>query len=229
MFFFRDTIPGADGPIEIGFTDSALDVSTDRPGFTSAVQRLEAACGVPLARMTQVHGAEVRQVDGPPSAAEQQATADALVTGERGVGLMVRVADCVPVLLLDPQAGVVGAVHSGRPGTVAGVVEHAVQRMRDLGAIAPMAYLGPSVCGGCYEVPEQMRDEVSRVVPGSWAQTSWGTPSVDLVAGIRTQLTRAGVAQVRVIEGCTLEEPTLHSYRRDGEGAGRSAGVVWMP
>jgi copper oxidase (laccase) domain-containing protein len=64
------------------------------------------------------------------------------------------------------------------------------------------------------------------VVPATYATTSWGTPSLDLGAGVLAQLAESGVPAVRV-GGCTREDESLHSYRRDGTAAGRLAGVVW--
>ena len=80
------------------------------------------------------------------------------------------------------------------------------------------------MCGACYEVPEEMRDEVAAVVPAAWATTRWGTPALDLGAGVRAQLDRAGVATVHDVGGCTREDDALPSYRRDGAAASRFAG-----
>ena len=73
----------------------------------------------------------------------------------------------------------------------------------------------------------QLRDEIAALVPETWSTTSWGTPALDLGAGVRAQLERAGVEVVDV-GGCTREDASLHSYRRDGAAAGRFAGLVWM-
>jgi copper oxidase (laccase) domain-containing protein len=70
-----------------------------------------------------------------------------------------------------------------------------------------------------------MRDEVAAVEPATRATTSWGTPAVDLGAGIRAQLERDGVTVVDAAR-CTLESPDLYSFRRDRDEAGRQAGVV---
>ena len=158
-------------------------------------------------------------------------TADALGTALPAVVLMVRVADCVPVLLADPEAGVLGAVHVGRPGLVAGVVGRAVRRAGELGATRLRAWMGPHVCGDCYEVPPAMRADVARTVPEAFARTSWGTASVDLGAGVLAQLRGAGIAPADVVDAsrCTLEHPDLYSYRRDGLRSGRLAGLVWRP
>lgn len=154
-----------------------------------------------------------------------RASADGLVTDEAGVVLLVRAADCVPVLLADADAGVLGAAHAGRPGVAAAVVPHTVEAMRDLGARAITAWIGPHVCGACYEVPVDLQDEVAALVPATRATTSWGTPALDLGAGVRSQLDAAGVTVVDV-SACTRESPDLFSYRRDGAASGRLAGLI---
>ena len=138
---------------------------------------------------------------------------------------MVRAADCVPVLLVDEALPVVGAVHCGRPGLLAEVVPHTVSAMREQGAERLTAWIGPHVCGRCYEVPAEMQEAVARAVPAARATTSWGTPSVDLGAGVRAQLEADGVTVVDVSR-CTRESTDLFSYRRDGAAAGRHAGLV---
>lgn len=225
MIGFRDTREGG-VRVDVAFTDSSVDLQGLRPEFPDLLGRLESELGVPFARLTQVHGADVVEVDAPMPWG-QAGTGDALVTVKRSLGLMIRVADCVPVLLADPVAGVIGAVHSGRPGTALDVTTRTVEAMRRRGAVDVVAWVGPHVCGSCYEVPESLREEVSAAVPETFAETSWGTPALDLGAGVRAQLERAGVEVVEV-GGCTREEPSLHSYRRDGAEAGRFAGLVWM-
>jgi copper oxidase (laccase) domain-containing protein len=72
-----------------------------------------------------------------------------------------------------------------------------------------------------------MRAEVAAQVPQTYAVTRWGTPSLDLGAGVRAQLDELGVG-VTEVGRCTLEDLRLHSHRRDGADAGRMAGLVWM-
>jgi len=182
------------------------------------------APGATLADLHQVHGDAVHVVSDPRSATPRP-DADGIVTAEPDVVLMVRAADCVPVLFADPGAGVVGAAHAGRLGLATGVVTRTVERMRGLGADEVTAWIGPHVCGSCYEVPAGLQDEVGAVVPESVATTSWGTPALDLGAGVRAQLERAGIIVVDVAR-CTRESPDLYSFRRDGEHAGRLAGLV---
>jgi len=238
MFAFRDTCdldPG--GPrVEVAFTDGSLDLQwgpDKEAGFAAALASVETAGGVTFARLHQVHGDAVVEVTEPWAAGprDEVPMADALVSGRRGVGLMIRVADCVPVLLADPARGVVGAAHAGRKGVQIDVVTRTVERMRALGAGsadgAIRAWIGPHVCGRCYEVPDAMRAEVAASVPAAYAETSWGTPALDLGAAVRAQLVAAGVT-VTGVDRCTLEDAALHSYRRDGAGSGRLAGLVWL-
>lgn len=172
--------------------------------------------------LRQVHGTEVVEAVGPwPTEAPE---ADGVVSRATGLALAVLVADCVPVLLHDAQAGVIGAVHAGRPGMLGGVVPRALDAMRRLGAQDVSAVVGPSVCGRCYEVPADMADGAARTV-GSSAARSWtGTPAIDVAAGVVEQLAASEVA-VTWVPGCTREHEELYSYRRDGQ-TGRFAGVI---
>ena len=183
-----------------------------------------------LVPMSQVHGAEVYVVDETHVAAPRDrpgVVADAMVTAVPGVALMVRAADCVPLVLADSDREVVGVAHAGRPGMVAGVVPNVVAALRDLGAGDLTAWIGPHVCGGCYEGPAALRQEVAGVVPESFAQTSWGTPAVDIGAGVRAQLERDDVHVVDASR-CTIEDDQLFSYRRQGKASGRLGGLVWV-
>lgn len=180
-----------------------------------------------LVWMQQVHGRTATVVDGP----RQQAVAatDALVTAVPGLALVALVADCVPVLLADPAAGVVAAVHAGRVGARAGVLPAALATMAELGARPDRteALLGPAVCGECYEVPAEMAADVDRHLPGSGCRTRRGTPGLDVRAGLWRQLSAAGVARIGLDPRCTAEDDSLYSYRRDGT-TGRIAALTWM-
>ncbi|WP_374929292.1 polyphenol oxidase family protein [Kytococcus sedentarius] len=188
--------------------------------------------------MNQVHGAAVRVVDAEsashtPAGSHVLPEGDGLVIDaagrhaaglEPGVGLVV-VADCTPTLLVDRERGLCAAVHAGRPGMLAGVVERTVETLRSRGAERLEAVVGPSVCSRCYEVPQEMRDEAERHEPVAVGRTSWGTPSIDVAAGVVEQLARLGVSLREWVAGCTLEDEDLFSYRRDGR-TGRLAGAV---
>lgn len=197
----------------------------DDPDRVRAVRaRLARRVGVPPERLfvaAQVHGTRVVHVT---DAWDDVPEADALVTDRPGTALAVLVADCVPVLLADPAAGVVGVAHAGRRGMAEGVVPAAVTALRDLGARRLSAVVGPSVCARCYEVPAALRDEVAARVPVSASVSASGTPAVDVAAGVLEQLAALDV-EVQTVPGCTVERPDLYSHRRDGV-TGRFAGVA---
>ncbi|QFZ22575.1 peptidoglycan editing factor PgeF [Saccharothrix syringae] len=205
-------------------------VGDDPAAVAANRERLAGGIGLGAERlvwMEQVHGRTVGVVDGPVDG-PLEAT-DAVVTREPGLGLVVLTADCVPVLMGDPEAGVVAAVHAGRVGARVGVVPAALGRMVELGAEPGRVevLLGPAVCGQCYEVPADMRADVEKHLPGSASRTRSGKPALDLRAGLWQQLADAGVGRIGVDPRCTVEEKSLFSHRRD-PGTGRLAGVIWV-
>ena len=226
MFHWRaEILPG----VSAAFTDTdagnlALHVGDDASEVQQRRARLEQAMGIAprsLRFMNQVHGSTVAAME-PDSAVPE---ADAMVSG--GLPLVVMVADCIPVLLAGESAEgpVLAAVHAGRPGIANGIIPTAVDAMALRGATGIRAWLGPSICGRCYEVPAALQAEVAAAVPATRSSTSWGTPGLDLPAGARSQLEAAGVS-VEYAGACTLETESLYSYRRDRE-TGRFAGLVW--
>ncbi|MGH3858296.1 peptidoglycan editing factor PgeF [Actinokineospora sp.] len=180
-----------------------------------------------LVWMEQVHGRTAAVVDGPRS--EPVEATDALVTAEPNLAVIALVADCVPILLGDPEAGVVAAVHAGRVGARVGVVPAALDAMREAGADVSRieVLLGPSVCGECYEVPQAMQNDVEKHLPGSACRTRKGTPGLDLRAGLWRQLADAGVGKIGIDPRCTNEERSLFSHRREGT-TGRLAAITWL-
>ncbi len=180
-----------------------------------------------LAWMHQVHGAKV--ADRTARARPVGEEADAMFTDVPGLALAVLVADCAPVLLAAPAAGLVGVAHAGRPGLAAGVVPALVTAMTKAGAEPSLmvALVGPMICGNCYEVPADMRAEVAALAPGSACETRKGTPGIDIRAGLHYQLAQAGVGSVSDDLRCTGESAELYSYRRDGR-TGRFAGLIWL-
>ncbi|MGK2875052.1 MAG: peptidoglycan editing factor PgeF [Nocardioides sp.] len=238
MFAFRTTI----GPVELAFTDRHGGVSAapfdslnlsiageDDERAKAENHRLLLAEFAPGAHshadLYQVHSSRVVVLER--GAGPGRPEADGIVTARAGTPLLVRAADCVPVLFADPERGVVGAAHAGRRGVQADVVTRVVDTMAELGASGVHAWIGPHICGRCYEVPALMREEVAAAVPATWAETSWGTPSLDLGAGIAAQLGAAGV-QVHLQARCTLEDDDFFSYRRDAGRSGRHAGIVML-
>jgi copper oxidase (laccase) domain-containing protein len=234
----------------------ALHVGEDPDGVRSARRRLEAAMGIPsgtLRFMSQTHSDRVALVSPDAGAAGAghmgwAPDADGMISAGGEDPLAVLVADCVPIVLADtggvtttdpaatPEDTAAGlgarataVVHAGRAGVVNGILVKAVALLREQGAREISAWIGPSVCGSCYEVPEDMMHEVSRLVPDAAARTRSGSAALDLPAAVRSQLLDAGVRLEPVVSGsplCTMENPDLYSHRRE-PGAGRIAGLVW--
>lgn len=209
--------------LSVGVDDDPSAVAANRA-------RVSRELGVPVVYLEQIHGNRVATVDTVPTPGEpDRPGTDAAVTALPGVGIAVLAADCVPVLLADPRAGVVGAAHAGRIGAVAGVLPAVVEAMVALGARAEHVevLLGPAVCGSCYEVPAAMQAQVDAALPGSAVRTRTGTPGLDLRAGLYHQLTALGVARIGGDPRCTMESRDLYSHRRDAP-TGRHAAITWL-
>lgn len=216
MFRFRDRC----GAVEFAITDARSDLrAVDSDPMLR--QSLAEAFEVPdVAIMNQVHGAAVALAD-----ARVVPEADALIVDRPGIAALVRVADCVPVVLAAPDRPLAAVVHAGRLGMMLRVVPATVLAMRARGAATIRAWVGPHACARCYEVPEAMAAEVEAVVPGTRAMTSAGTASIDLGAGVLAQLREFDVDATE-LSGCTIGDDRFHSYRRQGSSAGRFGAVV---
>jgi YfiH family protein len=224
VFWHRTQI----GPVELGFT--GLDLGTSRDDHPTDVRANLSQVVVDLGaerlvRMTQVHGRDAVWAD--ELTDDQVPVADALMTGRPGTAVLVRVADCTPVVLVAPDESLAAVVHSGREGLVAGVVEAAVTALRDRGATEVHAVVGPRACGRCYELPADMADAVASVVPEARSTTSWGTPAIDVGAGVMAQLAALDVQATDIgADECTIEHDRWFSYRRQGAAAGRFGAVA---
>jgi YfiH family protein len=173
----------------------------------------------PIQYMSQVHGNRVVVIE---EVTDEDPIADALVTGIPGVNLAVQVADCIPLLLHSAES--VAAVHVGRKGLVNGVALAALEAMRDMGSSEVTAIIGPSICGSCYEVSQEIHDEVVTLHPVAASRTPQGTPALDLAAALRAVLESQSISIIDESR-CSLENDDLYSYRRDGV-TGRQAGII---
>jgi YfiH family protein len=224
---FTDRVGGV-SPMPYDTLNLATHVGDD-PEAVEVNRRVVAArAGVQpdrLVVLAAVSGGPVARVDA--SSPAEVGGVEAIVTTEAGLAIGVIAADCVPVLLADDAGGVVGAAHAGRRGVEARIVSDTVQAMVELGADPARieAWLGPSICGRCYEVGDDVAAQTLAVAPAARATTSWGTTALDLPAAVRAELTAAGVHTVLADPRCTYEDPLLYSYRRDGL-TGRQASVV---
>ena len=156
---------------------------------------------------------------------------DGLVTNVPGVALTINTADCVPVLLADADRRIIGAVHSGWRGTDACIVGRAVERMMELGADAGniIAWIGPCICGDCYEVGEEVAARFERY-PGAVIRGA-GKPHLSLPTVIASQLERAGVPSVNIhFSGFCSYSLTdrFFSARRLGVASGRTLSCIML-
>jgi len=191
----------------------------DEPASVSENRaQLESQIGMPIVFMNQVHGDTVVLVENN----ESTPTCDALITTEHKLAVAVMVADCIPLLLKSDVA--VAAVHVGRKGLMNGIARKTIDAMRDLGAEQIHSYIGPNICGGCYEVGSDIYEEVISKYPASDSSIRSGKRTLDLVAGLKTDLKDTILLD---LSSCVLEDKNTFSYRRDGT-TGRQAGVIWL-
>lgn len=146
---------------------------------------------------------------------------DALLTGESGIAVSIRTADCFPILLADTRLRAVSAVHAGWRGTEAGVVVEALRRMRVEYGTDPasvIAAIGPGIGACCYEVGADVAQRFGMVSPGK----------LDLARENLRQLTQYGVPrnQISIAGICTYCDARFHSWRRDREKAGRMISYI---
>lgn len=178
----------------------------------------------------QTHSLNVATVTGRTRPEELEGV-DGLVTATPRLALCINTADCVPVLMADPEAGVIAAVHSGWRGTVGEIVTSAVKKMVDLGASPDRirAAFGPSICADCFEVGEEVAERF-RHIPGAVIDTA-EKPHVDLRTAITHSLLLSGI-KPDMIDGSAPCSRCLHdrffSARRLSVASGRTLSVIML-
>lgn len=196
-----------------------------------------------LMRVKQVHGNVVRLLkkgEVPEGASEQRPDGDAIVSNQPGLALAVMVADCVPILLADPVRGAAAAIHAGWRGTCARIAQvsiHTMQREFDTNPADLIAAIGPSAGPDDYEVGEALVEAFlaaghDRAAVERWFVRATAKPHLDLWSANRDLLIGAGMHsdRIHVCGLSTVSHPgVFHSYRVDGEHAGRMAGVIVVP
>ena len=198
--------------------------------------RLESTIGPTLlpsgiATVNQVHGNAVVEALGVVDAMTPIADADAMFTTQRGLGLAVFTADCVPVLL--SGGGVVAAVHAGWRGTAKGIVQAclvAIKKATGVDAGSLVASIGPAIGPWCYEVSEDVVGALGSLVDESLivSANERGGTNVDLPLANELQLRQAGVGRVERLSVCTLCGGKHFSYRGDGGITGRQISVIGL-
>ena len=219
----------------------ALSSTADLTSLADAVSARD------VVMLTQVHGRAVVVIRGGGAVPTGRPEADVLVSDARGIGIAVRAADCVPLLVADRATGAVGAVHAGWRGTAAGAAAAAVEAMGSNFGSHPadlVVAIGPSIGACCYEVGTDVVDAFAaaghdRHLIDRWfvskppARGVFPPPTsplhLDVAGANRDQLILAGVPadQIFMSALCTaMHLDVLTSYRAEKEKAGRIAGVI---
>lgn len=221
-FFGTRQVPeGLDAPIQLG------EITTGPPSFPL------------MASLKQIHSTQVTVFDRPVnSGVMTQGEGDAMVTNQPQLLLVVRTADCVPVLLVDNKIGVIGAIHVGWRGAVGGIIPKTIQTCVDhFGSdVAHMhVAIGPSIGPCCYEVDAQVIEPLQTAYPdwlGVLQETTAGKGMLDLKKLIWHQILASGLPeqQVERIEQCThCRDDLFFSYRRDGKVNGTMLSGIMLP
>ena len=191
----------------------------------------EEVAGMAVPKIRQVHGNQVvnavNVVDG--------IEADAIHTTERGVGCAVLTADCLPVLFCNREGSHIAAAHAGWRGLAAGVLENTLAAL-DCDPAELLAWIGPAISQDCYEVGGDVLEACLRDIPAELAAPTQACFAprgdkfhADLPGLARLRLQHRGVGQVYGGELCTFSDSTrFHSWRRDGEAAGRLTSLICM-
>jgi len=182
--------------------------------------------------LRQVHSSRVLNAQG---LKDRDREGDALVTDQIGASIGIRIADCVPILLLDCRHRAVAAVHAGWRGTAADIVNCTIEAMaRDFETHPDDVYaaIGPCIRGCCYEVGSDVAARFASLFP-EWApDTGPDAPAarkLDLSEANRRQLQKAGVQPHRIFDSClctTCQPAQFFSYRREPENPGRMVAAI---
>lgn len=151
---------------------------------------------------------------------------DGLITKNHDLALAVLSADCATVLLFAHDLNAIAALHAGWKGMKNGILPKAIIELKNLGASEISAIIGPAICANCYPVSKERFLEVKRAVPAAAVVNSHEDYSIDVRAGLISQLSQAKVSY-ETIDKCSFESQDLYSFRRD-EITGRNASVIWL-
>jgi polyphenol oxidase len=211
------------GRIEGGAIEQLRDLIRSRLGSEAS-----------LSTCAQVHGIAIRRFSTASSGWCESGECDALWSDVPRSALGIKVADCLPLTLMDTQTNVVVNIHAGWRGSVGNIVTQSIGAVRKESSFDPhraVAFLGPSIRQCCFEVGEEVIDQFSRLVPAaeSYAERGRGPrPWLDLPGISRRLLVESGVPAESVFDSgyCTRCSPLFHSFRRSGPNAGRNLAIV---
>ena len=224
------------GPVWHFFTAATLQLRGDQHEW-NAVAELAGVSHDRLQLLRQVHGHTIVVANGL-RAADPPPEADGIISDDPALALVVRVADCAPILMADRRLGVVAAVHAGWRSTMQSIAPRAVEALAGTYGSRPRdltAAIGPSLGSCCGEMGEEVVEAFRQAGHSTALISRWfdrgagGRPHFDLWQANIDQLTAAGVeARAIHISGlCTrTHADQFHSYRAAGPAAGRMAAVI---
>lgn len=195
------------------------DPAQDRELISEIIQK-------PLITVHQVHSDTVYDVDEVYKSGDiaslisyfRNKNGDALITSHSDIALGVVTADCVPVVAADSESGIYGVAHAGRRGVCQGVVPNLIQRFVEKGAKPDhiKVWIGPHICGHCYETGEEIARDFEKQFPGGSTLTIAGGPGVNMKKALRQELLASGILETNINDSslCTLENLNFYSYRR---------------
>lgn len=208
----KDAFAPYDGMTICPYVDDDLrHVSDNRLALCGALGLAEER----IVTARQRHTTNVAVIDSIPDSATIIENEDALVSNLRGLCLGIHTADCIPLLLWDVNTGVYGAVHSGWRGTLGGITARTLEAMQSMGARPEdvAVYIGPGICGNCYEVGSELADRFIEAYPDTYksfiGRNQAGNPTIDLRKVIFRDLIKSGVREGNMVQntGCTLCNP----------------------
>ena len=200
--------------VGLGSGDDREAIAENRRRAVAAV-----APGAALVTLHQVHSAEALYVTSP-FADEKRPKADSMIADRPGIVLGILTADCAPVLLADPAAGVVAAAHAGWKGALCGIVEATVAEMERRGASRGRiaAAVGPCIARKSYEVDEGFLRRFAEADPEHERFFSLGRErhyQFDLEGFVLARLAAAGLTRIEALGEDTYSQPErFFSYRR---------------
>jgi len=183
---------------------------------------------IPVYKPVQRHTSNVIVLDN-----LERIIGDAVITDRKGITIGVETADCVPILLCDPEVPAIGAVHAGWRGTAAGILKNTVQKMKELYSSEPpriLMAIGPSIGPCCYEVDEPVMKAVSQVT-GTHYTSRNGKYYINLQQENLLQALSEGLRRdnIWLSDECTFCNPhKFHSYRYSRDRAGRQGGFIMI-
>ncbi len=222
---------------EFASLNASRSVGDDAANVVDNVHRAVMALkGGPIevALVKQIHGTHVHIVD-EAFDLQHRPEADAMVTSRSGIALGILTADCAPILLADPKAGIIGAAHAGWKGAVGGILANTVAAMETLGAARAniIAAIGPAISAENYEIGEEMANQIRAQFPDAAefvVTAGWPKPHFDVPGLVMAQAKALGIGTVEAVGSCTYAHPdTYFSHRyatHNNTRAGRQIALI---